>query len=307
MIVDYYAVLNLSPTCSAREVRDAYKHFALMYHPDRTDDSYADNFRAIKDAYDVLSDPARRYLYDLGYAEMRRMRQRQEEENLARIHHAARLHHPLQQHQHQQQSSLQRPPPRREGPGPLDATRRVSSAGSSTRSFCTPRSASQRTLPPADPLGRVAATAAVESHSGADVRAPPTPTGTGRKNTAPPTPIPTPTPTPPSVSIPTLPPPQRRYQQTPPQEQLYSQNQNQVKQKQQQQQQQRHNSSKIFESSSYLVPKKTTIQWGTEIPRSRRVLNTPTEESLSVSVAKTWRVFFHLNDIGMERKYFVSR
>ncbi|KAH9601850.1 DnaJ domain [Trypanosoma melophagium] len=293
MIVDYYAVLNLSPSCSAREVRDAYKHLALLYHPDRADESYAANFRAVKDAYDVLCDPARRYLYDLGYNEMRRMRQRQEEENLARMH-PTRLPHPLQ-HQHQQplQSSLyqqyqqqqtspvQRPHSRRDLPPPLNPTRRVSSAASSTRSLHTPLSASQRTLTPA--------AAAVEYHSSIDIRGSPTLTGTSGKNVAPPTPIPM------ATSMPTATPPQQPPRNQRPQPQQYGRNLSQPNQHQ-------YNNCTGSGISSVLIPKKTTLQWGGEIPRSRRVLALPKEESVSASVTKTWRVFFHLHDIGMERK-----
>ncbi|SCU70881.1 chaperone protein DNAj, putative [Trypanosoma equiperdum] len=69
MFVDYYAVLNLHPSCTAKEIREAFKRFALLCHPDRTDADQSRNFSEVKDAYDVLSDPARRYLYDLGYAD----------------------------------------------------------------------------------------------------------------------------------------------------------------------------------------------------------------------------------------------
>lgn len=74
MFVDYYSVLCLQPSCSAKEVREAFKRLALLYHPDRLDEGDAKVFRGVLEAYDVLSDPARRYLYDLDYAEARQRR-----------------------------------------------------------------------------------------------------------------------------------------------------------------------------------------------------------------------------------------
>nr|CCC93045.1 unnamed protein product [Trypanosoma congolense IL3000] len=69
MFVDYYAALNLQPSCTAKDIREAFKRLALLCHPDRTDGDHTRDFNDIKDAYDVLSDPARRYLYDLDYAD----------------------------------------------------------------------------------------------------------------------------------------------------------------------------------------------------------------------------------------------
>ena len=62
----HYAVLDLDPTASADEVRQSYRRLAREYHPDRMMGSAAggDRMPAINEAYRVLSDPARRAVYD---------------------------------------------------------------------------------------------------------------------------------------------------------------------------------------------------------------------------------------------------
>ncbi|KAK4536516.1 hypothetical protein CDCA_CDCA08G2541 [Cyanidium caldarium] len=65
----YYAVLNVPPTASREEIRAAYLRLSQAYHPDRHTDDEAkraatDLFTEIKDAYEVLSHPLRREVYD---------------------------------------------------------------------------------------------------------------------------------------------------------------------------------------------------------------------------------------------------
>lgn len=57
-----YELLGVSSTASAAEIRSAYRRLARQHHPD-TGGAAAD-FAAITDAYDLLSDPARRARYD---------------------------------------------------------------------------------------------------------------------------------------------------------------------------------------------------------------------------------------------------
>lgn len=68
--VDYYGLLNIPKEASTEEIRTAYKKLALTYHPDRHLD--VDNkseaqrkFSIITAAYETLSDPSKRSLYDL--------------------------------------------------------------------------------------------------------------------------------------------------------------------------------------------------------------------------------------------------
>jgi len=63
---DYYAVLQLPPTCSGEDIKKKFFSLVKMYHPDRNDDSLADDrkFKLINEAYSALGDPVRRREYD---------------------------------------------------------------------------------------------------------------------------------------------------------------------------------------------------------------------------------------------------
>jgi hypothetical protein len=62
---DYYSILNVSPSASANEIKRSFRQLALKYHPDKNPDPSAGTiFQEINEAYDVLSDSAKRQLYD---------------------------------------------------------------------------------------------------------------------------------------------------------------------------------------------------------------------------------------------------
>src|SRR6185369_7292525 len=63
---DYYEVLVVERNASADEVRKAYKREALKHHPDRNPgDATAEmKFKAVNEAYQVLSDDEKRQIYD---------------------------------------------------------------------------------------------------------------------------------------------------------------------------------------------------------------------------------------------------
>ncbi|TPX45885.1 hypothetical protein SeMB42_g02493 [Synchytrium endobioticum] len=66
---NYYAVLNLSKQATEEDIKNSYRRLGLLYHPDKhqtpQDKAIAsESFQSIQRAYDVLSDPTRRYLYD---------------------------------------------------------------------------------------------------------------------------------------------------------------------------------------------------------------------------------------------------
>lgn len=63
---DYYATLGIPKTATDKEVRSAYRARARQYHPDLNpnDPAAEDSFKRVAEAYDVLSDPAKRRSYD---------------------------------------------------------------------------------------------------------------------------------------------------------------------------------------------------------------------------------------------------
>ena len=62
---DYYAILGISPTATPEAIKAAYRRKANLYHPDKNSaESAALRFREVLDAYEVLSDEARRKAYD---------------------------------------------------------------------------------------------------------------------------------------------------------------------------------------------------------------------------------------------------
>jgi molecular chaperone DnaJ len=64
---DYYATLGVRRDASADEVKKAYRRLARELHPDvNPDPETQEKFKEITQAYEVLSDPKKREMYDLG-------------------------------------------------------------------------------------------------------------------------------------------------------------------------------------------------------------------------------------------------
>ncbi|MFA5927030.1 MAG: DnaJ domain-containing protein [Patescibacteria group bacterium] len=62
---DPYAILGVSKNATAEEIKKAYRKLALQHHPDRGGGKEAEEkFKAINNAYEVLSDPQKRAQYD---------------------------------------------------------------------------------------------------------------------------------------------------------------------------------------------------------------------------------------------------
>ena len=64
---DYYQALGLERGCSAEDVRKAYRKQALKSHPDKNPDNREQaevQFKRVSEAYEVLSNPHKRAMYD---------------------------------------------------------------------------------------------------------------------------------------------------------------------------------------------------------------------------------------------------
>ena len=63
---DYYKVLDVARTAAEADLKKAYRRLAMKFHPDRNpgDKEAEEKFKEAKEAYEVLSDPQKRAIYD---------------------------------------------------------------------------------------------------------------------------------------------------------------------------------------------------------------------------------------------------
>lgn len=67
MGVDYYNILKVSRSATDEDLKRAYKRLAMVWHPDKNPRNKKEaeaRFKQICEAYDVLSDPQKRQIYD---------------------------------------------------------------------------------------------------------------------------------------------------------------------------------------------------------------------------------------------------
>jgi curved DNA-binding protein CbpA len=63
--IDYYEVLQVSANAEPDTIHRIYRLLAQRFHPDNRETGDSSRFRTIQEAYDALSDPARRAKYDV--------------------------------------------------------------------------------------------------------------------------------------------------------------------------------------------------------------------------------------------------
>ena len=64
---DYYGILGVRRDADAEEIKKAYRRLARELHPDvNPDPDLQERFKEVTRAYEVLSDPEKRQMYDLG-------------------------------------------------------------------------------------------------------------------------------------------------------------------------------------------------------------------------------------------------
>ena len=65
---DYYEILGVKKNASEQEIKKAYRHLAMQFHPDRASHDkkkdYEEKFKEISEAYRILSDKNKRAQYD---------------------------------------------------------------------------------------------------------------------------------------------------------------------------------------------------------------------------------------------------
>ena len=74
--VDYYETLQISPNADPDTIQRVFRMLAQRFHPDNAETGNAERFRALHEAYSVLSAPDKRAQYDVHHQALRQERWR---------------------------------------------------------------------------------------------------------------------------------------------------------------------------------------------------------------------------------------
>lgn len=77
---NYYTILGVSASATAKEIKVAYKKLAIQYHPDKHlgNTYFEDKFKQVNEAYQILSNPQKRATYDLKLQYLLQLKLRQQ-------------------------------------------------------------------------------------------------------------------------------------------------------------------------------------------------------------------------------------
>ena len=65
-MADYYEVLGVDRSASDDDIKKAYRKMSRKYHPDLAGPEFEEQYKEVNNAYEVLSDPEKRRMYDAG-------------------------------------------------------------------------------------------------------------------------------------------------------------------------------------------------------------------------------------------------
>lgn len=69
---DYYAILEVSSTATATEIKKSYRRLARLHHPDLHQNGRDTQIKRLNEAYEVLRDPKKRAVYDAQRRELQK-------------------------------------------------------------------------------------------------------------------------------------------------------------------------------------------------------------------------------------------
>ena len=63
--MNYYEILEISSNSDTRSIKKHYYQLSKKYHPDKNNGKSDEKFKLLSEAYSTLSNPKKRYLYDI--------------------------------------------------------------------------------------------------------------------------------------------------------------------------------------------------------------------------------------------------